>query len=363
MSHGILLVGENYDILKLLHSTLDSLKNLELEIYEAPSGEEALLEASRHRIDLLVTAVLLPGITGVELMHKIRSRHPDLKSIFIGDASDRKVREKVLNSGASALFDKPVPLADFLDAVERSLELERTILPSESPGDVMSAARQARLSDLLANFRQDMQARAILLLNDRGLVLARAGDLYDNSMEVSLLSAMSAIHNAGLKVSRYVHQETLAAYYVFGGGDHDLLFIPVDPMYALLVAGDGLVAEQRVVETVQAISALSARVERSLKSMGVTDELIPPDEGDQPVVDPKSPPSLRKKKKSQDEQSESPSPELEGLLKKGKKQIDVDDLDTYWDQAAEKQRGVPTNSDVISYEEARKMGLAPDKDR
>jgi CheY-like chemotaxis protein len=363
MSHGILLVGENQDILKLLHSTLDSLKNLELEIYEAPSGEEALLEASRHPIDLLVTAVLLPGITGVELMHKIRSRHPDLKSIFIGDTSDRKVREKVLNSGASAIFDKPVPLADFLDAVERSLDLERTILPPESPGDVLSAARQARLSDLLANFRQDMQARAVLLLNDRGLVLARAGDLYDTSMEVSLLSALSAIQNAGLKVSRYIHQETVSAYYVFGGGDHDLLFVPVDAMYGLLVAGDGLVQEQRVNETVQAVLALRVRVEKSLKSMGVTDELMPTEEAEPPVVKPKSLPALRKKKKSQGEENELPSPELESLLNKGEKQMDGNDLDTYWDQAAEKQRGVPTDSDVISYEEARKMGLAPDKDR
>ena len=63
----ILLVDDQRDILKLLHSTLDTLAH-ELEIIEAPSGEEALLETTREKIDLLVADYRLPGITGVELL-------------------------------------------------------------------------------------------------------------------------------------------------------------------------------------------------------------------------------------------------------------------------------------------------------
>ena len=35
----------------------------------------------------------------------------------------------------------------------------------------------ARVSDLLANFRQDISADAVFLLNDRGLVQARTGQI------------------------------------------------------------------------------------------------------------------------------------------------------------------------------------------
>ena len=83
MAPTILLVDDQRDILRLLHSTLDTLKVPELEIIEAPSGEEALLEIGRRKIDLLVTDYLLPGITGIELMHKMRVQpsgcagHPD----------------------------------------------------------------------------------------------------------------------------------------------------------------------------------------------------------------------------------------------------------------------------------------------
>ena len=63
------------------------------------------------------------------------------------------------------------------------------------------------------------------------------------------------------------------SYHVFSGGDHDLLFIPVTPLYALLVAGNGLANEERVLETVNSLLALRTQVEKSLKSMGVTGEL------------------------------------------------------------------------------------------
>ena len=86
----ILLVDDQRDILKLLHSTLNTLAH-EMDIFEAPSGEEALLEASRNKVDLLVADYRLPGITGVELMHKIRAKYPDVRIILITGMTDRKV--------------------------------------------------------------------------------------------------------------------------------------------------------------------------------------------------------------------------------------------------------------------------------
>ena len=83
MSCNILLVDDQRDILRLLHTTLDTLKIPELKIFESPSGEEALLESARNKIDLLITDYKLPGMNGVELMHKIRARQPEAKVVLI----------------------------------------------------------------------------------------------------------------------------------------------------------------------------------------------------------------------------------------------------------------------------------------
>src|ERR1041385_9022561 len=224
----ILLVDDQRDIVRLLHSTLQTLGH-KLDIVDAPSGEEALLEASRRKIDLLVSDYLLPGISGVELMRKVKVRNPDLKVIFISGMSDRKARDEMLNAGGLAIFDKPIPLADFLDAVERGLGLVRTIFPQETGQE---AEHRQSLSELLSGFRKKIKADAVILISDRARVLARAGDLYDSSMEVSMLSALMAIYSASLKVSRFIHQEHLDHYHVFHGGDHDLLLISVNSSHA-----------------------------------------------------------------------------------------------------------------------------------
>jgi CheY-like chemotaxis protein len=350
MAPTILLVDDQRDILRLLHSTLDTLQNKELEILEAPSGEEALLEVGRRKIDLLVTDYLLPGINGIELMHKLRVRHPDVRVVLVTGMTDRKAREEMLNAWAVAVFDKPIPLADFLDIIERSLGLVRTIFPTES--DARAEARRSRVSDLLANFRQDIRASAVFLLNDRGLVVARAGDLRDTSLEVSLVSALNAIFSAGLKVAKSNRQEALDQYFVFSGGDNDLILVPVDPMYALLLAGEGVANRETVMDTVGAMMAVRDELGKSLRSMGVTAEL----------KEPVTVPAPRKRGKTGELKGAAPEPEMEALLRDASnKKVNAEEMDAFWDQAAQQHANKTTDPEVISFEQARKMGLAPDK--
>lgn len=337
----VLLVDDQREVLRLLHSTLNTLPH-EMQIFEAPSGEEALLEAGRRKIDLLVADYRLPGMTGVELMRKIRVKYPDVRVILITGMTDQKSREDILNAGAAAVFNKPISLTDFLDVVERLLGLERLILPDEADDD----GRHQTLSNLLANLRQDVEAQAVLLLSDRGRVLARAGDLKDSSMEASLFSALMAIYSAGLKVSRFMHQENLDNYHVFAGGDHDLLLIPVNAAYALLVAGNGLATTENILETVSAMLAVRNEVEKALKSMGVAPIISEEEEEEEGGATYQEP------------ITQGASEEMARLLS-AKKKMSTGELEAYWEAAVQKHGNAPTNPDVISYEQARQLGLTP----
>jgi hypothetical protein len=287
------------------------------------------------------------------LMHKIRVRHPEVKVILVTGIGDKKARDEMLNAGALAIFDKPIPMADFLDSVERGLGLVQTIFPPEKATEQIQEKHYTRVSDLLANFRQDAGAEAVFLLNDRGLVQARTGSLRDSSMEVSLISSLMAIHSASLKVTRYNHQENLDAYHVFSNGDHDLFFIPVTPMYALLIAGNGLATEERVLETIGGLLALRTELERALKSMGVTGELK---EIDASAVVQTVP------LKQTDKLSRAvPEPDMEALLKKAPTQkTKAKNVDDFWNEAAEKNAKKSANPDVMSLEEAKKLGILSD---
>jgi len=346
----ILLVDDQRDIVRLLHSTLQTLGH-KMDIVDAPSGEEALLEASRRKIDLLVADYLLPGISGVELMRKIRVRNPEMRVIFISGMTERKARDEMLNAGAIAIFDKPIPLADFLDAVERGLGLVRTIFPPEGGKE---AEHRQSLSELLGGFRQKIKADAVFLISDRARVLARAGDLHDSSMEVSLLAALMAIYSASLKVARFIRQENLENYHVFHGADHDLLLIPVDSSHALLLAGKELAKSDRILQTVEGMLFVRGDVENVLRSLGVspepsaTESAVPAGEAGEAVM-------------MYESEGAEPEPEVDvdALFASASKNSTVQDLDAFWDDAVEKTGNIPINRDVITFEDARKLGFDP----
>lgn len=345
----ILLVDDQRDIVRLLHSTLQTLGH-QLDIVDAPSGEEALLEAARRKVDLLVADYLLPGISGVELMRKVKARFPELKVIFITGMTERKAREEMLNAGAVAVFDKPIPLADFLDAVERSLGLVQTIFPPESGKD--AEQHRQTLSELLGGVRKKLKADAVFLISDRARVLARAGDLYDSSMEVSMLSALMAIYSAGLKVARFIHQDRPDNYHVFRGGDHDLLLVPINSTHALLLAGKGLATSERMIQTVEGLYFVRGDVEYVLQTLGVSPAAVIAEES---IPEPEVMPMLIEAAEPE------PDVDLDALLANANKKSKVKDVDAFWDDAVEKAGNIPTNPDVITFEQARKLGLSPGK--
>src|SRR5512140_19136 len=145
----ILIVEDQREVSRLLRSALETLEH-KMDVYEIPSGEEAILFSSRNPVDLLVSDFRLPGMSGIELMKKICKYHPEMKVILITGQTDPKVRKAVAEAGADAFFIKPVPMADFLDAVERHLGLVETILPPEPISAEVTEEKTRALPDQLS---------------------------------------------------------------------------------------------------------------------------------------------------------------------------------------------------------------------
>ncbi len=341
-SYRIVIVEDQREVSRLLHSALDTLE-YKLEIVEIPSGEEAILDSTRNPIDLLVSDYRLPGISGIELMRKVRSHRPEVKVILITGLSDPKIRKSVAEAGADAFFIKPVPIADFLDSVERHLGLVETILPPESIARDEDVKTLPTLPDLLVHLRQDLEAIAVLLLNDAGQILARAGDLPDSGNEISLLSSLLTIHSAGQKITRLIGQKSGSNWYIFDGDQYDLIFAPVGMTHAMLAIGEGLADEEQVLKTVETFSSARKEIEPAL--------------GDNAPGTPASQEAITLPL----EVVEQGLPEMDPLFKEARKKIKPDDLNAFWDQAADNHKA-PTKPDMLSYDQAKQLGLAPEDD-
>ena len=118
-SYSVLIVANQKKDRQALRAGIATLGE-ELHILDASSGEEALLLLSRQPLDLLVTEFHLAGISGQELIQKVRQRHPALKAMLITSERDKTTtQEQATAGGAQAFFLKPVDMAVFRKASAR----------------------------------------------------------------------------------------------------------------------------------------------------------------------------------------------------------------------------------------------------
>ncbi len=84
--------------------------NLELEGFETvevQSGPEALEVLGREKIDIVLSDIRMPGMTGVELYHRIRAQHPELPVVLMtAFALEQQVRDAI-RKGVFAVLSKP----------------------------------------------------------------------------------------------------------------------------------------------------------------------------------------------------------------------------------------------------------------
>jgi len=84
----------------------------------AQSGFEALelLESKDHaEVILVLSDINMPGMTGIELLDKVRQRWPDIPVFMITAYGDRSTEHKVREKGASNFMTKPVDFAALKD--------------------------------------------------------------------------------------------------------------------------------------------------------------------------------------------------------------------------------------------------------
>jgi diguanylate cyclase (GGDEF)-like protein len=118
MAHAVLLVDDER-FARTVYS--DYLRAAGYDVEVAADGEAALAIMSRRRFDVLLTDVILPGSSGLDLLSSAKQLDPNLEVVVITalDKVDPAVR--AMKSGASDYLVKPVTPEALQHAVQRCL--------------------------------------------------------------------------------------------------------------------------------------------------------------------------------------------------------------------------------------------------
>ena len=116
MSVYILVVDDEPDVEALFRQQFRrDLRSGRFLMEFAPSAPAALARAAEIADDpsliLILSDINMPGMSGLEMLPKVRAERPDVPVIMITAYGDAETRRKAIERGAVGLLTKPIDFA------------------------------------------------------------------------------------------------------------------------------------------------------------------------------------------------------------------------------------------------------------
>ena len=143
----------------VLMSITAALRQVGYEVYEADSGDDAILLARQHRPDLAILDIRMDGKTGFDVAAYFRD-YLDQPFVFLTACSNPDEISEGMAQGALAYFIKPIETPRLLQEVEKALaRLESRTVPK--------AAVRTLLGEEPVRDHQHWVAAGILMATER----------------------------------------------------------------------------------------------------------------------------------------------------------------------------------------------------
>lgn len=117
-SPTILVVDDETNVIESFKLFLEDKYNL----LTVTSGEEALEKIEKENINLVLLDILMPGMSGLEVLSKIKEKHDDIDVIMITAIKTVRTAIQAMKLGAYDYITKPFDVDEVLNSIQRVLE-------------------------------------------------------------------------------------------------------------------------------------------------------------------------------------------------------------------------------------------------
>ena len=160
-------------------------------VLTAENGKRALALAAANNIDVLLTDLIMPDITGVEVLQQVKAMHPNCAAIIVTAYGTIKSAVEAMRYGAFHYLQKPFDMDEVRVTIKRALDAQAHPSPSApaAPSRKPLARRDAldcvspKMQDIYHIIERVADSRATVLLHgETGTGKERiAHALHDNS--------------------------------------------------------------------------------------------------------------------------------------------------------------------------------------
>src|SRR5262249_33163902 len=117
-SETILLVEDEPSLRSVLSGYM---RERGYRLYEAGDAQEALELARKHPIDLLLTDIVMPGISGPELAAEMAAARPQMRVVFMSGYAEHAALQDALLLPNALFLEKPFRLSGLIRKVNQAL--------------------------------------------------------------------------------------------------------------------------------------------------------------------------------------------------------------------------------------------------
>lgn len=120
--YRLLIVDDEEIIVNGLYEIFSGMKNLDLDIYKAYSGEEAIEWLNRTRIDIVMTDIRMPEIDGLSLLEEIHKIWPQCRVIFLTGYNEFEYVYKAIQHNGVSYILKSEDHEKVISVVENAIK-------------------------------------------------------------------------------------------------------------------------------------------------------------------------------------------------------------------------------------------------
>lgn len=121
---SILIVDDELSVREALKMILKPI----CQIQTAADGKEALEVIRKGKIDLVTLDLKMPGLSGIEVLRKIKESYPDIEVLIVTAYSSAQTSKEANQYGANQVIPKPFSAPELIETVNKTLERQNSNL-------------------------------------------------------------------------------------------------------------------------------------------------------------------------------------------------------------------------------------------
>lgn len=177
-------------------------------------GTEGLALAKQLQPDILILDILLPGISGLEVLRQLHDKQPDLKVLVFSGKSEKQLARGMLSLGVRGFVPKSARLSELRQAVD-----------AVAAGDTwFSDTFQKAMADALTAPESDVDAKGTTLTDrekEIAVLLAQSNSSKEVAQKLDISAKTVENHRTNLMRKLGVHDVAGVIRFVIRQGLYD----------------------------------------------------------------------------------------------------------------------------------------------